>query len=87
MFRLGRKVAFGPIFCAVGTRGFFGERYPFHEYWRCAGMTWEEPASPEKHSRSNQGAERNLANKAICLSKQWSDSRGAFPSFDMDEFR
>ena len=42
MFRLGKEqVAFGPIFCAVGARGFFGEGYPFHEYWRCAGMTWE----------------------------------------------
>lgn len=42
MFRLGKeRTAFGPIFCAVGARGFFGEGYPFHPYWRYAGMTWK----------------------------------------------
>ena len=42
MFRLGKEqTAFGPIFCAVGARGFFGEGYPFHPYWRYAGMTWK----------------------------------------------
>lgn len=42
MLRLGKEQAtFEPIFCAVGARGFFGEGYPFHSYWRFAGMTWE----------------------------------------------
>jgi dihydroorotate dehydrogenase len=42
MFRLGRGGdVFGPIFCATGSQGFFGEGYPFHRYWRYAGMTWQ----------------------------------------------
>lgn len=31
---------FGKIFCAPGARGFFGEGYPFHRYWKKFGMTW-----------------------------------------------
>jgi dihydroorotate dehydrogenase len=31
---------FGSIFCATGARGFYGEGYPFHRYWRYFGMDW-----------------------------------------------
>lgn len=31
---------YGGLFCAPGARGFFGEGYPFHRYWRLFGMTW-----------------------------------------------
>ncbi|MBP6889280.1 MAG: hypothetical protein KBC83_00235 [Candidatus Moranbacteria bacterium] len=42
MFRLGKEQnVFDPIFCATGSRGFFGEGYPFHKYWQYAGMTWQ----------------------------------------------
>ena len=32
--------SFGNIFCATGSRGFWGEGYPFHEYWKHFGMDW-----------------------------------------------
>lgn len=35
-----RGVEYGPIFCATGARGFFGEGYPFHRWWRYLGMNW-----------------------------------------------
>lgn len=31
---------FGPVFCAPGARGFYGEGYPFHKYWEHLGMNW-----------------------------------------------
>jgi dihydroorotate dehydrogenase len=31
---------FGQVFCASGARGFFGEGYPYHRYWRWLGMDW-----------------------------------------------
>lgn len=34
-------VPFGSIFCATGARGFYGEGYPFHKYWKRAGMMWD----------------------------------------------
>lgn len=34
-------VKFGPVFCATGARGFYGEGYPFHRYWKHVGMNWE----------------------------------------------
>lgn len=36
-----RGIEFGKLFCAPGARGFFGEGYPFHHYWKYLGMTWE----------------------------------------------
>lgn len=34
------KTWFGEIFCATGARGFYGEGYPFHRYWKYLGMDW-----------------------------------------------
>lgn len=31
----------GRIYSAVGARGFFGEGYPFHRWWKYWGMNWE----------------------------------------------
>ena len=31
----------GRIYCAVGARGFYGEGYPFHRWWKYLGMDWE----------------------------------------------
>lgn len=35
-----RGIEFGSVFCAPGTRNFFGEGYPFHRIWRLLGMNW-----------------------------------------------
>lgn len=35
-----RDIEFGQLFCAPGARGFYGEGYPFHQYWRFLGMSW-----------------------------------------------
>lgn len=35
-------IKFGSIFCATGSRGFYGEGYPFHRYWRHLGMDWSD---------------------------------------------
>ncbi len=34
-------IHFGPVFCATGARGFYGEGYPFHRFWKYAGMNWD----------------------------------------------
>lgn len=34
-------IEYGPIFCAVGARGFYGEGYPFHRWWKYLGMDWK----------------------------------------------
>ncbi len=31
---------YGSVFCATGARGFYGEGYPFHRYWKYLGMDW-----------------------------------------------
>lgn len=33
-------IKFAPVHCATGARGFIGEGYPFHQYWRFLGMDW-----------------------------------------------
>lgn len=34
-------IKFGSVFCATGARGFYGEGYPFHKYWKkYLGMDW-----------------------------------------------
>lgn len=35
------RIHYSPIFCAPGTRGFFGEGYPIHKLTRLAGMTFK----------------------------------------------
>lgn len=37
-----RNIYFGRIANASGARGFFGEGYPFHKWWKLIGMTWEK---------------------------------------------
>ena len=37
-----RGVRCASVFCATGARGFYGEGYPFHRYWRNFGMCWDE---------------------------------------------
>ncbi|MBP9827444.1 hypothetical protein KBC99_03130, partial [Candidatus Saccharibacteria bacterium] len=33
-------IDYGNIFCAPGALGFFGEGYPYHKFFRYAGMNW-----------------------------------------------
>ena len=39
MITLG-GVDYPSVYCATGARGFYGEGYPFHRYWRFLGMDW-----------------------------------------------
>lgn len=37
-----RGVHFRPVCSAAGAQGFFGEGYPFHRWWKLAGLTFKD---------------------------------------------